>query len=54
MGWIIVLFCIVLVIVLTRKTLDRETTGNLKLLGKMLAAVVAIIVLWGFLSYTSH
>jgi hypothetical protein len=54
MGWIVVLVGVVLVVVLTRKSIDRETARNFKLLGKLLAGVVAIIILWIFISYISH
>jgi quinol-cytochrome oxidoreductase complex cytochrome b subunit len=54
MGWIVSLLCIAVLVVLARKTLDRETTRNMKFLGKMLAAVAALIVLMVFLSYAGH
>lgn len=54
MGWVMVLFGVVLLVVLARKTIDRETTRNLKLLGKIVAALVGLIILWVFLSYASH
>lgn len=51
MGWILVLFGgIFLLVVITRKTVDRETTRNLKFLGKFFAAGVGLIVLLVFLS----
>ena len=54
MGWIIALIGVVLLVLLARKTIDRETTRNFKLLGKIIAVLVGLIVLWGFLSLISH
>jgi amino acid transporter len=54
MGWIVVLFCIILIVVVVRKTLDRETAKNLKFLGKLMAAVVIFIILMIFLFYISR
>ena len=54
MGWIIALICLVLFIVVMRKVLDRETTRNMKYLGKMFAAVAGLIVLLAILSFTGH
>lgn len=54
MGWIIALICIVLLIVLTRKTIDRETTRNLKFLGKMFVAAAVLIVLLIYFTFTGH
>lgn len=54
MGWIIVLVGVVLLVVLIRKSIDRETTRNFKLLGKVLAGVVAVIILWVVISYISR
>ena len=54
MGWIVALFCVALIVLVTRKTLDRETTRNLKLLGKLLAGIVGLIVLWAFLSFATR
>ncbi len=54
MGWIIALAGVVLIIVLTTKSVDRETARNFKLLGKVVAGLVAIIILWIVISYISH
>lgn len=54
MGWIIVLVGVVILVLIVRKTLDRETTRNLKFHAKIVAAVVGLIVLWGFLSFAIH
>lgn len=54
MGWIVVLLGVVLLVVLARKSVDRETTRNLTFLGKVLAALVGLIVLLIFLSSISH
>ena len=53
-GWIIVLLGVALVVVLARKTVDRETTRNLKFLAKFLAAAVGLIVLMVFLLVIIH
>ena len=50
MGWVVFLLCIVVLFVLARKTLDRETTRNMKFLGKIFATAAALIVLMVFLS----
>lgn len=51
MGWILVLFGgIFMLVVITRKTVDRETAKNLKSLGKFFAVAVGLIVLLVFLS----
>ena len=54
MGWIIVLVGVVVLVLLVRKTVDRETTRNLKLYAKVAAGVVGLIVLWAFLSFVGH
>jgi len=52
MGWILVLLGgIFLLVVITRKTVDRETAKNLKFLGKFFAGAVGLIVLLVFLSF---
>jgi hypothetical protein len=54
MVWITILFCVALLVVLTRKTVDRETTKNLKFFSKLLAAIVIFIVLIVFLTFIGH
>jgi multisubunit Na+/H+ antiporter MnhB subunit len=54
MGWIILLASVVLLIVLTRRTIDRETTRNLKYLGKIVAVVVGLIVLGVLFLIANH
>ncbi len=54
MGWIIALAGVVLIIVLTTKSVDRETARNFKLLAKVIGGVVAIVILWVFISAISH
>jgi amino acid transporter len=54
MGWIVCLVCVALIVFIARKSLDRETTRNFKLLGKILGFVVIIIVLWFFLLFNSR
>jgi hypothetical protein len=51
MGWLVALACLALLIFIARKTNDRETSRNLKALGKMLLAVffLAILVVVAFL-----
>ena len=50
MGWFIALAGIVLLVALKWKVADRETVRNLIGYGKVLAVVVAVIVLWLFVS----
>ncbi len=54
MGWIIVFVGVVVLALLVRKSLDRETTRNLKFHAKIMAALVGVIFLWAFLSFLSH
>jgi uncharacterized membrane protein YeaQ/YmgE (transglycosylase-associated protein family) len=54
MGWIVVLLCVVLVVFLTRQSVDRETTGNLKFLSNTIAGLVGLIVINIFSSYIFH
>lgn len=51
MGWIVVLLCVVLFVVLTRKSVDAETTRNLKRLAKVLALFVAGLFALLIISY---
>ena len=51
MGWIVVLVVAVLLVLLIRKFVDRETTRNLKLLGKVVAVFVAGLVVLLVFSY---
>ena len=54
MGWLVALAGIVLLLFITRKTVDRETTRNVKFLGKIIAVLVSVIVVGVFLSYISR
>ncbi len=54
MAWIVILFGVVLLAVIGRKALDRETVRNLKFLGKLLAVVIIFISVMVFLSFNSH
>jgi len=54
MWWIVCLICVALIVFITRKSLDRETTRNFKLFGKILVAVVFVIVLWLFLLFINR
>jgi hypothetical protein len=54
MGWFIVLAGIVLLVVVTRKTLDHETTRNLKFLSKIVAALAGLIFLSVLVSHIIH
>lgn len=54
MGWVVILLCVGLLAILTRKTSDRETVRSMKFLAKALAVVVIVIVLIVVLSYTGH
>jgi hypothetical protein len=47
MGWLVALACVILLVVLARRTSDRETIRNLGFLGKFLVGFVAFIVLLG-------
>jgi len=45
MGWLLALGCVAVLVVLARKTIDKETARSMKLLGKLLAVVVAMVLL---------
>jgi hypothetical protein len=45
MGWIVVVLCLLVLGFLGRKAFDRETTRNLKGLGKVLAYMAAFFLL---------
>ena len=44
MGWIVVLLVVVVLAFLVRKSVDRETSRNLRLLGKVFAVFVGGLV----------
>ena len=54
MGWIVILFFVVLMVMVARKTIDHETTRNMKFLSKVFTTVIVAVILWSFLSYATH
>jgi len=54
MGWIVMLLAVVIVIVLTRKFVDRETSKNLKSIGKGAAMFFGGLLLLLILSFISR
>ena len=54
MGWLVALAGIVLLVLITSKTVDRETTRNFKHLGKIVVVVIGAIVIFGFLYFISR
>lgn len=54
MGWIMILVGTILLVVIARKSLDRETTRNFKFHAKIVAVVVGLIILWVLISFASN
>ena len=54
MGWFMLLLAAVLLVIVVRTTVDRETSRKLKCLGKALAAAVGLIILISVLSFIGH
>ena len=45
MGWLLALGCIAVLVVLVRKTVDKETARSMKSLGKLLSVVAVMVFL---------
>ena len=47
MGWVIAVCCIVLFFVVIKKSIDKETTKNIKFLAKVVGGVMLLILVLG-------
>ena len=54
MGWLVALACVVFLVMLARRTSDRETIRNLGFLGKLLAGLVVFIILLGCIFFITR